>query len=921
MRDHLNQPSEPNYLYRFGSAEFDQSLLELRISGQAIDAERRPLELLNLFLDHVGEVLTKDELLNSLWDTDEVGEGALANAVSRLRRLLGPDNASFIVTRPRLGYSFVGKVERIAQNQPLKSAVALESGKPIPGRQDFLLDTLMSVSGNSSREVWDARPVRGGQHHVFKFTAEADGLRQLKREYTISELLSRSASTADSVAHICGRNFETPPFYLEYPFLGPDLLKWSEDKQQLSALSRTERLSLFLQIADTVAAAHSIGVLHKDIKPANILMTETGDGMKPVVTDFGSSHLMQSQVLNDMGISPLGLSITFDASPTSTGGTLLYLAPEVWAGQSPSVQSDVFSLGVMLYQMISGDLRTGIPPDWQKSLDDDLLCEDIQLATASNPAQRIQSVAELAERLRNLKVRRDEAQEKQAREQHAAEMQRALEQSQARRPWLVAATMSLLVGMIASLGLYQEAVRAQKEARRSQQLALEQKARAENINQFWQDEIIQSGNPYSRDEASIRDVLNYASQRINQVFGDDPETAASTHESLAKAFNGLTDYPQARDNYLAAAEKYAQAYGENSIPAWRTRLTLSQLMAQNGDVKDARALLDSFRERSFGDYHTRSLLGFYALKASSLIHSAQQEWTESATDLERAVALFAVLDELTQDDRLSTYLALASKYRRLQRYDEAEELLERILASDTTLSQARMASLKLRQAMIYVERNQLDKAEPLLLKLEEEFASLLGVDSLDSLRTLNQLSRLYSMKGDYRKALGYGRKAYDVSSSQFGPLHANTLIDQSQYGLLLHYSGNSREAIAIMKDAISKFQQMYDTEPAYVHGLRYLIAEALLREKEYEEAERLIAQIDPQRLKSSSPETDADLNLSILRSVIQLHKHPNPEVVSLLQSELSRIEQCDPCIVEELGLAALADAGTGLHNSVVSKSD
>ena len=100
--------------------------------------------------------------------------------------------------------------------------------------------------------------------HVFKFTAEADGLRQLKREYTISELLSRSASTADSVAHICGRNFETPPFYLEYPFLGPDLLKWSEDKQQLSALSRTERLSLFLQIADTVAAAHSIGVLHKD---------------------------------------------------------------------------------------------------------------------------------------------------------------------------------------------------------------------------------------------------------------------------------------------------------------------------------------------------------------------------------------------------------------------------------------------------------------------------------------------------------------------------------------------------------------------------------------------------------------------------------------------------------------------------------
>ena len=240
MKDHLNQSGELNYLYRFGSAEFDQSRLELRINGQAIDAERRPLELLSLFLEHVGEVLTKDELFHSLWDAEEVGEGALANALSRLRRILGLDHSGYVVTRPRLGYSFVGKVERIALNQPLKSAVNLEADKPVDGRQDFLLDTLLSVAGNSSREVWLARPVRKGPHHVFKFTADADGLRQLKREHTISQLLSQAPSTSDSVAAIAGRNFETPPFYLEYPFLGPDLLKWAETDQQLRTLSRDE---------------------------------------------------------------------------------------------------------------------------------------------------------------------------------------------------------------------------------------------------------------------------------------------------------------------------------------------------------------------------------------------------------------------------------------------------------------------------------------------------------------------------------------------------------------------------------------------------------------------------------------------------------------------------------------------------------
>ena len=76
------------YLFRFGSAEFDQARFQLTVNGQIVDADRRPLELLNLLLEHIGEVLTREELYDTLWEGEDVGEGAIANAVSRLRRHL-----------------------------------------------------------------------------------------------------------------------------------------------------------------------------------------------------------------------------------------------------------------------------------------------------------------------------------------------------------------------------------------------------------------------------------------------------------------------------------------------------------------------------------------------------------------------------------------------------------------------------------------------------------------------------------------------------------------------------------------------------------------------------------------------------------------------------------------------------------------
>jgi non-specific serine/threonine protein kinase len=84
---------------------------------------------------------------------------------------------------------------------------------------------------------------------------------------------------------------------------------------------------LFLQIADAVAAAHSVGVLHKDLKPDNILVIAQGKDWQVKLTDFGSGHLLEPDQLAELGITQLGFTATQGPGSENTSGTLLTSLP------------------------------------------------------------------------------------------------------------------------------------------------------------------------------------------------------------------------------------------------------------------------------------------------------------------------------------------------------------------------------------------------------------------------------------------------------------------------------------------------------------------------------------------------------------------------------------------------------------------
>lgn len=152
------EPREPSqspsalYSYRFANVEFNEASFQLLVGGRPVDVQRKPLEVLALLLRHVGEVVTKDELLESVWSGTLPVENVVANAVNKLRSALGEQGGARIVTQARVGYRLSGPIDRIAVGRSFTSQLELRADMPVPFRLNFQLSELLGQS--ESNEVW-----------------------------------------------------------------------------------------------------------------------------------------------------------------------------------------------------------------------------------------------------------------------------------------------------------------------------------------------------------------------------------------------------------------------------------------------------------------------------------------------------------------------------------------------------------------------------------------------------------------------------------------------------------------------------------------------------------------------------------------------------------------------------------------------
>jgi WD40 repeat protein/class 3 adenylate cyclase len=333
-------------------------------------------------------------------------------------------------------------------------------GQLVPNTQ-WVIEQKLGEGGFG--EVWLGRHQTMKERRVFKFCFRSDRVRSLKREMTLFRLIKERIGDHPNIVALREVYFEQPPFYVEEDYVaGDNLANWCESQGGVDKVPLEVKLEIVAQIADALQAAHDAGVIHRDVKPANILVggqrAEVGNpksefqnpiSVEVKLTDFGIGQVVSEEYLT--GVTRAGFTQTMFSSSSSQTGTQLYMAPELLAGKPASIRSDIYSLGVVLYQLLVGDFTRPVTTDWANDLTEPLLREDLKLCFAGRPEDRFAGAVQLANSLRALPERQAELVRRQAEEAEHEHLRRQAERRH--RQFLVTGVVAaILVGLAMALG-------------------------------------------------------------------------------------------------------------------------------------------------------------------------------------------------------------------------------------------------------------------------------------------------------------------------------------------------------------------------------------------------------------------------------------------------------------------------------------
>ncbi|WP_395679922.1 protein kinase domain-containing protein [Dokdonella sp.] len=891
------ESTEPRcFRYRFGTAEFDESRFELRVAELPVEVERRALDVLAYLLRHAGEVVTKEELLREVWAGRITVDKVLPNAIAKLRRALGEANAERLVTQARIGYRLDGEVQRVAVGRRIGSRLELAAGRPVPGRPNFLL--LRPLGSNGGSEVWLAEQAKTRVLRVYKFGADGERLRALKREATLARVLRESLDERGHFVDIIDWNFEAPPFFLECEYGGDNLLEWAQ--ASLAGSNVDARIALFVQIADAVDAAHGVGVLHKDIKPANVLVAATDGAPHLRLTDFGSGHLLDPERLAELGITRLGPATAHDVVTDSNAGTALYVAPELFAGQAPTVRSDVYSLGVMLYQLLAGDLARPIAPGWERDIDDALLREDIRLATDIHPQRRIASAGELAARLRHLAARR-EAGERAAQEAaRAHDAREAIARSRARRPYAIALLGALGAGLVVALGLWLTASNARDDARHELE-------RANAINRFLNEDLIGRSNPLvlsKGGDASLKDVLLGARDRIAKRFAGQPLTEASIRTSVTMLLNMIDRLPEAEDEARRAFALYAREEGEASLDALKARTLLARLLTRTGKFDESLQHLHAL-DRLIGasrDPYRRYLRA----SAWGIYDMNRGDYAKALPEYREAIPLLRASEPDNYTLRDSMRMDLIGALTQTGHHAEARAEGESLIAEARARGDDNGLVIAFAQAAVartYTQEGEPAKAEAELLDAQRTIVARLGAGHTRNLMVLSDLFDVAMKRRDWPHALDYAQRVHEGFRAKLGEAHNVSHVTLANWGQALYEAGDARAAQAKLQPAYAALVAQLTASNPQSQLAGFWLAAADIDSGHLDDAQRVLATLDPVALEAGGADGLWRFRLDALHGLLLAARGDHAAAAPLLKSALAGFADAQETLRDRAHLA------------------
>ncbi len=578
-----------------------------------------------------------------------------------------------------------------------------------------------------------------------------------------------------------GATAEGVPYFAMEVIDGQRIDSWCASTQ--APLRR--RLELMRRVCDAVHYAHRSLVLHRDLKPSNILVNQAGE---PKLLDFGIAKILDADEDSLPGSST---SVLADAPTLTESGNLLltpeFASPEQARGESLTTASDVYSLGVLLYLLVTGKRpyeldrrRMGeaervictvepprpsevarrhpgqAAPGWSPAAVGDDLDNILAMALRKEPGRRYGSAADLAEDLRcyleDLPVH--------ARADTAGYRLRKFTR---RHRWGVAGGAAFLLLLLTTVAITSWQAK----------IAKEQRARAEGVASFLL-EVFRVSDPYETlgEKITAREILDRSTARIKGDSSLSPDLRASLLETMGKVYQNLSLYGPAGELLEEARKLQRSELGVQDQRYLETSVSLARLEIDRGRYADAEPLLAEVlaRPRSFWD----------------------------STDL------------LVEAERLKANVAVG-----LDRFDEAEALLAGALSSSASASKAARAEVLESLGDMWLNRQEPARAQPFYEEALALREPLFGPLHPEVLNTRNDLALSVQGQGRLPEAEAQFRQLLHSYIQVFGERHATVSVLWINLAFSRLMQRDPDQAETYYREALTQRQAIYgENHPA-----------------------------------------------------------------------------------------------------------
>jgi non-specific serine/threonine protein kinase/serine/threonine-protein kinase len=633
-------------------------------------------------------------------------------------------------------------------------------------------------------------------------------------------------------------------------------------------LTVPQRLQLFKQVCEGVQHAHQKSIVHRDLKPSNILVTEVDGKPLPRIIDFG--------IAKTISIGPREMETLFTQAGALVG-TPGFMSPEQLDPKNADIdtRTDVYSLGVLLYTLLTGTMPfSGV--QWNKKPIDEILRE-LREEEPPSPSTRVASSEgttleaaglrrtdpqQLASTLRgDLDWITMKAMEKDRERRYASpadlalDLQRYLENRPvlARQPSLgyrlrkyvarnrILATAVALgtVMVITFIGL--QAVQLRRTTR--------ERDRANRITEFMTRMFeVADPNEARGNTITVREVLDKASKDIESQLSNDPQLQAQMMSVMGDVYHRLGLLTKAETLLNKSMETERRVLAPDDSEAASTTSRLASTMADEGKLADAEKLLRPLVEvekRKLGPENQKTLvcenLLATTLHGQGKFADAVKMYREV---LETQRRVYGPDDPITLTLMSNIAAALAdsgSHSPEIEKLDnQVLESRRRTLGPDHPDTLRSMANLGI---VLTSQGNRAVEAEKLLQDTLDRQKQILGPEHPDTLGTMGALTSVYELEYRYADEEKLVRETLAIEQRVLGPEHGDTIAALANLGGCLGLQKRYSQAEEVSRRAIEIEKRALPPEHPTTLQTKANLADILEAERHLSEADQLVREV------------------------------------------------------------------------------